>query len=294
MVGRHLVHYASAQGIRCVTSSRNRPDSLPEHASWQRWDLSTWLEPDAIDLLFGDVDALFHIGAITPRKNVAIPNAEMFDANVRACLCLGMWAFRKNIPVVYLSSSASYPESPRITEHARLAPWVETLGGFYGFTKILGEEIFKNLAKDGLKLCIFRPSSIYGTGLSADQMVSVFLNRAIAGEDIVVNAPPQSRVNLIHATDVAAAMIKALQLEAVGTFNIASAETHSILHIAQTAISVCTNERIAIQVQQTSDRPFVRFDLDCTTAEQAFGFTPGISLEQGLILMKDNMFSLEW
>lgn len=292
MVGRHVVKHAANLGIKCVTTSRNRPHSLPAHAEWQSWDLCKWLDMDALDSLFGDIDALLHVGAITPRKKITIEDREMFDANVRSCLCLGNWALHKNIPFVYLSSSTVYsdPESPQISENALLAHQGCKIGGFYGFTKLLGEEMLTRLTQDGLRLCVLRPSSIYGTGMLSDQMVSIFLNRALEGEDIVIDAPPGSKINLIHAADVASVMLTVVQKGIVGTFNIAASEAVTILEVAHKVLQVCGKTGSSVKQIENSANPFLRFDLNCSAAKKAFGFKTQINLEKGLELIKDKLF----
>ncbi|MCX5822894.1 MAG: NAD(P)-dependent oxidoreductase [Deltaproteobacteria bacterium] len=294
MVGGHIVQYAASQGISCVVTSRHRPRSLPSLAEWRSWDLCRWLEVDALDALFGNVEALLHVGAMTPRKNITIAQRDMFDANVRSCLCLGLWALQKNIPVIYLSGAVVYadPEAHQIKENALLGYQRGKLGGFYGVTKSLGEEVFTTLAAEGLHLCVLRPSSIYGTGLSDDQMISIFFSRGLKGEDIVINAPPGSRVNLIHAADVATAMLTVLQRGVAGTFNIAAPKTFTIVEIAQKVLHVCGKRGIVVQQKESLKSPFLRFDLNCSAAEDAFGFASRIGFEEGLRYMKDGAFGI--
>ena len=294
MVGGHIVQYAASKDISCVVTSRHRPRSLPSLAEWHSWDLCKWLEVDALDALFGNVEALLHVGAMTPRKNITIAQRDMFDANVRSCLCLGLWALQKNIPVVYLSGAVVYVdlESHQIKENALSGHQGGKLGGFYGVTKLLGEEVFSILAAEGLNLCVLRPSSIYGTGLPDDQMISIFLNRTLKGEDIVIDAPPGSRVNLIHAADVATAMLTVLQRGVAGTFNIAASKTFTIVEIAQKVLQVFGKKGIVVQQKESLKSPFLRFDLNCSAAEDAFGFAPRISLEEGLRHMRDGTFGI--
>lgn len=294
LVGGHVVRCAANQGIRCVATSRNRPQSLPSLAEWHSWNLCEWLEVDALDDLFGNVEALLHIGANTPRKNVAFQRRDIFDANVRSCLCLGLWALRKNIPVIYLSGATAYadPETYQIKENSPLAYQGGKISGFYGVTKLWGEELFAALVAEGLRLCVLRPSSIYGTGMPEDQMISVFLNRAMKGEDIVIDAPPGSRINLIHAADVATAMLTVLQRGVVGTFNIAASEAFTITEIAHKVLRVCGNSVSAVHQKENSKSPFLRFDLNCTEAEKTFGFTSRIGLDEGLLYMKDGAFGI--
>jgi nucleoside-diphosphate-sugar epimerase len=205
-----------------------------------------------------------------------------------------LWALRKNIPVIYLSGATSYadPETRRIKENSPLAHQGGKIGGFYGVTKLWGEEVLATLVAEGLRLCVLRPSSIYGTGMPEDQMISIFMNRARKGEDIFVDAPPGSRINLIHAADVAMAMLTVLQRGVVGTFNIAASEAFTIIEIAQKVFRVCENSVSMVHQKENSNNPFLRFDLNCIEAEETFGFTPRIGLDEGLRHMKDGTFGI--
>lgn len=208
---------------------------------------------------------------------------QAFDANVRGTLCLVRWAQARKLPVVHLSGAIVYAEAegPRaLTEDA--ATTARPSGGFYGLSKVLAEQIVSNAAGEGLRVAILRPSSIYGTGLAPDKMISSFLTKASRGIAITLAPPVDDRINLIHAHDVAAAILAALAHEAWSTFNVGSPTSASLHDIAEACIEVVGRGRIDIAPGDAGRAAVNRFPLDCSAAEKAFGFASRISLLEGL------------
>lgn len=163
------------------------------------------------------------------------------------------------------------------------------LGGFYGFSKLLAEEVLEGMVNDGLKLSILRPSSIYGYGLPQGKMITDFLTKASRGETIEVNPPVGDKVDLIHALDVAEAILKTLSREAWGVFNIASESPQTILEIAKACVRVVGNGGIKIPETKIDQDGKVRFGLNCEAARMAFNFSPRLDLIQGLKKMWEDM-----
>src|SRR5205085_5928207 len=95
------------------------------------------------------------------------------------------------------------------------------VSGLYGLSKLLAEQLLDSLVGQGLKLCVLRPSSIYGAGMPETRMVASMLARARRNEEIRLTPPVQDRINLVHASDVAAAAVAALKAEAWEIFNVA-------------------------------------------------------------------------
>jgi nucleoside-diphosphate-sugar epimerase len=165
MVGYHILELLISKGISCVATSRRQPILIQEGVSWFAWDLKEDKGIEELDLLFTNVDGILHVGATVPNSEEIVLEKDMFDANVRACLLLGQWAVKKNIPLVFLSGSTVYANQNKSGIKENDKKTYNGFGGFYGFTKLLAEEIFQHLRKEGLKLTILRPSSIYGYGL---------------------------------------------------------------------------------------------------------------------------------
>lgn len=284
MVGGYLLALLRKQGVAVVATSRRRPAYLTASDRWFSWDLRRRVSTRELQRKFGRVDALFHVGAIARSLSGAADEglADLLDANVRACLCLGVWTLSTDTPFVHLSGGIVYrgADSKRhITEKAPTGS--SDIGGFYGFSKWLAEETLECLRKQGLRLAVLRASSIYGRRMEKTKMLPRFLKVARSGGDLEV-APPWDRVDLIHAADVAEAMVQAARKEAWGTFNIAGGRLYSVPDIARACSRVAGKGRLKQQEAVERRAPRVRFELSTKAAHRAFGFRPSFDLDKGL------------
>jgi nucleoside-diphosphate-sugar epimerase len=291
MIGRYVLAEMERRGIRVAASSRTRPSKLSRACTWKCWDLSIWKDPRSLQKLFGKVDALFHVGAMLPypRSEGTSFKRLMFQANVRACLCLGEWALQEMIPVVFLSSACVYaaPELSRITEDAPQG--CNALGGFYGLTKGLAEQVFEYYRRQGLRLITLRPSSVYGIGLGKNTLIASFLHKASRNELLELKPPTADRFNLIHASDVAQAMVQAVVKKAWGTYNITGKTPYTIQEIASTCIKAAGSGTLRFASGKPNRPPLERFGLSCRKAERKFLFSPKIDLHHGLEEMQQNL-----
>ena len=283
MVGRHCLQAFHDRKISCIATSRSRPSVLPMGCTWGAWDLRDWNANDAFDELFGSVDAVFHVGAYVPNDMSLAPSKDLFDSNSRGSLNIGIWASEHQVPLIYLSTSTVYRDPLRkgiLEDDPKRSG--NGLDGFYGTTKLIGERVLHSLGERGAHVCILRPSSIYGTGLPANKMIPKWLRSAGLGETIALEPPVDDAINLIHATDVAEAMIAAAEREARGVFNIASRYLETLESVARTCVTVAGKGSVLVS-DRPSDRPkSVRFGLDCTRAQAEFAFQPRIDLSSGI------------
>jgi nucleoside-diphosphate-sugar epimerase len=287
MVGRQLLEHARRRAVRCRTSSRSQPAKMQAADTWTPWDLTESRSLAELDEIFGGVDALVHAGAIVAPNRTA-DLQRLLAANVGSCISVGEWANSRGIPVVFISGATVYGDPTRagIRESDDKTDG-EALGGFYGLTKYLGELVFGHLRASGLKLLTLRPASIYGPGLPADKLVRDFLERARRGETLRLTQPSDDRYNLVHASDVAAAVFAALEKEALGTFNVTGFMV-TLGNLAESCVAV--TGRGGVRVEEAPQRaPRSLFDLDGTAATAAFGYRPSISIEQGLRTMLEEV-----
>lgn len=286
MLGRHLRVALEAAGAEVVAVSRSGTDNSTA------WELSQWLDMAAFDELFRDVQAVVHAGALV-QSSGDVNEEHMFDANVRACLNLGQWAIRRNIPLLYISGAIVY-ENPCALLQRESAPlgW-SGLGGFYGFSKLLAEDVLMRLRQQGLSLCVLRPTSIYGHGISADKMVPRFLAAASSGDVIKLSQPVDDRIDIVHAADVSTAALAALRSECWETLNISSGSPVSILELAETCLSVSGCGRIEIKGDLPAKyMPSVTYSLDTSRARERIRWQPRVDLSTGLtLLMHGQCFS---
>jgi len=238
------------------------------------------------------VQAFIHAGAVVPSGASSQRIDTIFSANVGAAMALGEWALARNLPLVYISGAIVYSEPDRtdILEGDDVGP--RGLGGFYGLSKYLAELVFQYFAREGLDLCILRPSSIYGPGLSPTKMISKFLVAADCDGVIELSPPFDDAVDLVHARDVSVAAIEALTNDAVGIYNVGSGQLSTVTEVAEACVDVVGRGSVkAIGV--SSSTPSVRFGLNCTAAVNAFSFSPTVRLVEGLADMSEHTRSEE-
>lgn len=275
MLGCHVTAMLTTEKISYVPLTR------------KEWDLNEWQNLEQLDVIFDGVKAIFHLGAKLPQAVNDASNSEtqlLFNANVRSCLNLCEWACLRQVALVFASGSTVY-ENPHNQEKIREddPKVVCGFGGFYGYSKFLAEEIIQHYVSQGLKAIILRPSSIYGYGLGSDKLIQNFLDVAESNGVIKIDQP-FNRVNLIHALDVAKAAILAYEAKAWGVYNVANLVSPTIAEIADAAVRICGKGSIELGAATTN--AFLRFNLDISKAVNAFSFSPSVSLEEGLILMR--------
>jgi UDP-glucose 4-epimerase len=293
MMGRHLLRLLGENSVAYIATSRRALATLPAGSKWVEWDFARWQSPEDLDRLFPDAAAVIHAGALVPATIAAEVSAAMFDANVRATVCLAHWAFRKGLPLLYLSSSTVYrhPDRSGIVETDPLLARGVGGFGFYGLSKLLGEEAMHHLAEPDARLCILRPSSVYGHGLPPGKLIPKLLAQAAAGRVIEIGRPEDDRVDLIHAEDVARAALQALAREAWGVFNVASERPVTMVEIAEACVAAAGVAEIRI-VGDAATRPAqLRFGLSCKAARERFGFAPQYDLAAGIRRMWEDMTS---
>lgn len=252
------------------------------------WDLTEWKSIEDFNIILKGVSCIFHMGAFVPMGASSIDSdfhlKNLFDANVSSCLAVASWATKKDIPIVFLSGSTVYknPDSDNIHEDCEKVKC--GLGGFYGYSKLLAENIFEHFRAKGLKVIILRASSIYGTSPSKNKLIDEFLRQLTESNTIRLDKPVDNSVNLIHAADVANAAINALKYKAWGTYNVAGARSYTMHEIAKVCIEVKGGGNISV-VGDSTNLPFKRFNLNCTKAQREFNFCSTISLLDGIHAM---------
>jgi UDP-glucose 4-epimerase len=269
MVGRHVVAALNRSGLRCLPIGRHQ------------WDLRNWKNVADLDEIFGASSSVVHAGAIVPVSGQTVSSGDLFDANIRASLCLGEWCVARDRSLVLISGATVYafPLAVGIKETDPLT--TRPVSGLYGLTKLLAEQVLGPSLAAGLRLAVLRPSSVYGAGIPSSRMIGSLLARASKGDDIELKSPIHEKINLLHATDLADAVVRVLEADAWDTFNVAAAEASSVADIAHTCVSVVGKGRV-ISPSSEGGQPSTRYQLDCSKAAAAFHFRQKIDLVEGL------------
>ncbi|MFC3053740.1 NAD-dependent epimerase/dehydratase family protein [Kordiimonas pumila] len=251
-------------------------------ASFSSADIDLSTEAGAVKLAteLKEGDSLVVLSALTPDKGKGI---DTFMKNLRMVegVCS---AVQKTMPahIVYFSSDAVYPmtENP-VSEESAAAP-----GDLYGAMHLAREIMLKSAVAD--RLCILRPTLIYGAG---DTHSSYGPNRfrrvAAADGKITIGGEGEETRDHIYVADVAALVRLVLGHKSTGLLNVATGVSTDFGTLARMVAALFDTDVPVKGSPRGSAITHRKFDITaCRKAFPAFAFTP---LDQGLALAQKDV-----
>ena len=250
----------------------------------------TFLEAD-----IRDVDALaphlqqarvvYHLACLGVRHSVYSPH-ENHDVNATGTLGLLAACRAAGVPrFVYVSSSEVYGT-------ARWVPMTEEHPAFpctvYGASKLAGECYARAYYSTyGYPTVIVRPFNAYGPRShhegDSGEVIPKFLLRCLAGRPLIVFGDGMQTRDFTFVSDSAAGILLAgTEPRAVGqTINIGSGSEVTINDLAQ-AVAASVGRPVTIQHDRPRPGDVLRLFADTTHARSLLGYTPRVSLDEGL------------
>ncbi len=257
-----------------------KEENVPPGAKLVKADIRDY---QSIAELISNADYVFHEAAqVSVVESVRDPLFTE-EVNVIGTLNILKALLDGHGKLVFASSAAVYGDNPNLplkeTERPRpLSP--------YGVTKATGEEylrVFHELY--GLPVVALRYFNVFGPRQSANQyagVISIFINRALAGEPLVIFGDGKQTRDFIYVKDVVKAnILTAESRKANGrVFNVATGKQTSILELATKIIEITgANTSIIFDKPRPGD---IRHSLADISEIKKLGFEPEWSLEEGL------------
>lgn len=223
-------------------------------------------------------DAVFHIAAVASVVESISNPTYVNDVNVSGTLNVLEFCRKKKIKkMVFTSSSAIYGNNEaRVKEDAEKNPTT-----VYAASKLIGEQyckIYTDLF--GIQIIALRPFNIYGPRQNDTYagVISKFISKLQQKKRLVIYGDGKQVRDFIHAKDIARAFEKALSYDTKSfeAFNVATGRSVSINSLAKIF---------------TSDKPIYKKAIpgvvkkslsDINKIKKGLGFTPSISLEDGI------------
>lgn len=281
----------AAPGVAGVVAGGRDPEAgralvealgAPERLSFARGNLPE--DPWPLD----EVDVLVHAAGVRPGSGVD-------DTRILLVNQEGTRRLLERVPgtavrrVVFVSAQSVYG-------WRRPPPWREPMGArpqtAYGLSKWVGEFLCRNL-EGGVEAASLRLSRVYGVGVGHrlvwTRMPHRFALLAARGEPIPVFAAGRQMLDLVHVSDVAAAVCRAA-LGPLGSgravLNVGGGEPVTIRRVAELCRAAA--ETAGLPPPEITSVPEAGgaapdFGLDITRARRVLGWEPGRDLAAGLL-----------
>jgi UDP-glucose 4-epimerase len=224
-----------------------------------------------------------HAAQMDVRRSVADP---LFDARTNILGTIGLLEASRQAgvkKVLFVSSGgAAYGEQETFPAPETHPTWPVSP---YGVSKRSGE-LYCHFyqAEYGLPFVAFRYANVYGPRQDPHGeagVVAIFSGKMLRGEPVTVNGDGKQTRDYVFVGDVARMSLLALERDATGPVNIGTACETDVNTLAQTMIEV-SGSSSEIRHGPAKSGEQRRSVIDVRRAAEVFGWTPQISLRDGL------------
>lgn len=237
----------------------------------------------AVEDLLRGVDYVFHLAALVSVPESMEKPGEAVAINVQGTLNILEAARTHKVRKVVISSSAAiYGNNPEVPKHETMLPEPRSP---YAITKLDDEYYGRMFSEDfGVPVVALRYFNVFGPRQNPRSQyaaaVPIFIERCLAGQDLVIHGDGEQTRDFIYVKDVVEANALAAASGATGVFNIACGRSMSINTLAETLKNLTgSSSRIVHAGERSGD---VKHSLATTEkAARVLKFTPSHTLEQG-------------
>lgn len=293
-IGSHLVDHLLAQGARVIGVDNLSTGKLENLAGAMTNPAVTFIRADVnrldeIASVFGDhrIDYVFHYAAVVGVQNVIERPLEVFKDIDGIKFLLALSHAHRVKKVVFASSSEAYGE-PRELPEREDGHLNVNANDPYALTKLVGENLLRNYGKRyGLPGVSLRFFNVYGPRQNASAygfVAGIFMQRALRGEPPVVFGDGTQTRDFVYIDDNVEAAIRALVNDRTDgeVVNVGSGRMLTILELAERVI------RLSGVPLQPIFQPLRAMEVkyrcpDTTKMRELLGFTPRVSLDDGLM-----------
>ena len=277
LLGSHLLPLLEDDGCRVWAIS-----SLPTEKDTDRL---TWVQCDLAGDLAGlqarlpeRIDAVIHLAQSPRFRDFPGGAMHVFNVNVQATMHLLDVAWEAGCGhFINASSGGIYanPESPVREDDAGL---LSAGSGFYPVSKQCGELLVNGYA--GLMHAVnLRFFFIYGRGQAQSMLIPRLADSVDQGRAISLQGRDGLRINPIHASDAAVAVMRCLEMKGARTINIAGNEVVSLREIGRIIGRKLNREPVFSCTKETESSP--EMVADTSLMHRLLG-VPSVHIKEGL------------
>jgi UDP-glucose 4-epimerase len=244
-IGHHLAHALVRRGVAVTVLddlSVGRRENVPSEARFVHGDIR---DPGAVGAALEGVDAVLHQAAVVSIRASVEHFVRDAEVNLMGTLhLLQRMAERPIRRAVLASSMAVYADSPRPEPLPETAPR-EPIAP-YGVAKLAAERYWLLMGeRTGIPATVLRYFNTYGPNQTFTPyvgVITIFIQRLLAGRPPVIFGDGEQRRDFIHVDDVVAANLAVLDAAdtavAGRVFNVGTGHATSVNEIAAGLIAV--------------------------------------------------------
>lgn len=277
-IAGHVCRYLRQRGYYVVGLGRH-PQSLVPVDEYVCCDLGTDETLRILDnLKVKKLDAIVHLAADMRHEPYTVPvvttNCGGTQRLLELCESRGIPAFVQlsSLPVI------GHPVQHPITEDHPLHPPT-----VYHVTKHT-QELLAEYANYtfGLRTLSFRISAPVGPGMNPKTIFPVFVNKALAGEDITLLGKGTRKQTYVHVDDIAQAIQKGIESDAHGVYNLASHNLLSNYELACRCKAVLgSDSNIVFSGREDPADEYV-WDVSLERISAAIGYEPVVGIDEAI------------
>lgn len=299
-IGSHLCdELVKTRNVICVdnfiTSREENIDLLLQNQYFKfiKHDLTAPLDLDSqpdlevFKIRFQGVQEIYNLACPTsPRDYNNLP-LETLVANADATRNALDWAVQYGAKFLHASTSAIYGEPP---DHV---PFKEDFWGFidpvgprscYNEGKRFAESLVVNYgAHRAVSFRIARIFNTFGPRMKVEdgRMIPDFITHALAGQPLVIYGSPEDRSTFCYVTDMVDGLMKLMDFEGGGIFNLGSPQVTTMGEVAKLVLKLTGT---SVPIRSEPPLPYLARQglADISKAKEALGWFPLVPLEQGL------------
>jgi UDP-glucose 4-epimerase len=299
-IGSELVHQLAGAGAEVVVIDslvNGRRENLEGLLTGKIQLVVTDVRDDqSVAGLIRGVDLVFHLACLGVRHSIHSPH-ENHEVNATATLQLLIAARNAGVSrFVYVSSSEVYGTArsvPMSEEHPTYPMTV------YGASKLAGECYTRAFYQTyGFPTVVVRPFNTFGPRChhegDSGEVIPKFMLRCMTGLPMIVFGDGSQTRDFTYVSDTAGGILLAGISDGVlgETINFGSGSEISINHLAQEVSQVVGGPDIPLIYDPPRPGDVARLFADTRKARQLLGYSPQLTLTEGLIRLRDWYLSL--
>lgn len=291
-IGSHLANRLIEEGHSVTIldcSDVAKIENVNRHAKIIKGSIT---DPDALNRAFENIDICYHLAAVPSVQKSIDDWHESHQINLGGTVAIFEIAAKKNIPVIYASSAASYgsPKSIPVSESDICNPMSP-----YGFDKY-STEIQANLFATikGLKSVGLRFFNVYGPGQDPKSpysgVISIFIDKILSGKSLDIFGDGSQERDFIYVDDVVNALIKAnnkVALENSAVLNVCSGNGTSLNELIEILFDLL-NIKVDVKYLPSREGDIYKSIGNASKAKELIDFSASITIKEGLKKLYNN------